>query len=850
MNKLLVSSCVASSVLLAACGGDTIKDIEQQTISVSAQSRIVFDPADGILSVPNDILMIPDDGAVFDYTLNIPVADASDFSDPTNALNTQDGWSTNYPFQIDVETATGVSIDANSLSAGIRIFEATLGLDAEDADCQAIQIPSAGCKMNDELVFGSDYILTLSDSDTISVVPLVPFKPSQGYMVVFTDALLDSNGNSILGSTSWNLVKQDINVSPLGTDSQLALQGLVNSYIDALAQVGYTRDEITYVQVFTTQSTTNVLETVKQLHLQEFAATSAASIPSIVVSNASSFSSAHEAVVDAFAIDGNALAVSLGLPSALDYSAIENCNGVLAAASGQFLAATAQTTGSVETDAVINASLQTLSGAFAPQCAVDMYEASISVNYYSAISTEDDPTAPLTGFWRSACDSGIALLTTPDEILAAATAGPNAATCAAAGLADLRIGGAMLDSNRFLTKFSPIPQAQGSESGKESLDIQVTVPDVATAAALGFNLTMPENGWPVVILVHGITSSKEAMLNISGALSLAGFATVAIDQPIHGSRGFDYDNDGIDDINATTVSATDYLNLASLATTRDNNKQAISDLLSLRLGLNALFDVTGNVNIDPSNVSLLGVSLGAINGGMFAAVANESLGGDLAAFDSLYKVNAVSLESPGGGLAQFLIESPSFGPLIKASLLFASSEDFQTYLNTVFGTLAVSEAQLVTGYNDFVTLLDADTLASIEAIFGEFAFAAQTMVDSADPLSYYPSLTASTPTHMLTVVGDGGDINLPDQTIPPTTSLPLSGQLPLASVAGLSEVVSTTVDSQGARALVQYSQGVHANSLQVSANAAVYAEMQNQIATFLASGGTTVLINDTSVIAQ
>ena len=99
---------------------------------------------------------------------------------------------------------------------------------------------------------------------------------------------------------------------------------------------------------------------------------------------------------------------------------------------------------------------------------------------------------------------------------------------------------------------------------------------------------MPEAGWPVVILAHG-TSQKEAMLAITGTLSLAGIASVAIDQPLHGSRGFDLN--GTDELNATTVSATHY-EPCQLAYGCDNLRQSVSDLLGLRLGLNAVVDTT------------------------------------------------------------------------------------------------------------------------------------------------------------------------------------------------------------------------------------------------------------------
>lgn len=850
MKRLLVSSCILAALGLAGCGGDTIEDIQEEATVQTAQSRVVFDPANGNLNIPNDLLMLPSDGQVFDYTLNIPVDDATDYSDPQNALNTQDGWSTNYPFQVSVDTDNNVSLDASTLAAGVRIFEATLGLDIADADCQQIAIPSAGCKVGDELQVGVDFALALADGGTISVIPLKPFAAAQGHMLVITDALKDSSGNAVRGSITWDLVKQDLETAPLATESQLSLQTLVNTYIDALADVSLSRDEISYVQVFTTQSIDSALSAVKQLQVAEFAVTSAAQMPSIVVTNAAATGSAHETIVDTFALDANAIAISLGLPDALEYSSVENCAGVLPAAAGQFLAATGQTTGDAATDALINGAMQQLSTAFAPNCAATVYDANTSLNYYSGVPTASNPMAPVNEFWDAACDSGIVLSSVAGTgILDNATAGPNAALCQQVGLNDVRIGEAMLDSDRFITKFSPVPQTKGSDDGKETLDVQVTVPNVAIAAALGYSISMPDSGWPVVMLVHGITSQKEAMLNISGALSLAGFATVSIDQPIHGSRGFDLTGDGIDEINATSISATHYLNLASLPTARDNSKQAVADLLGVRLGLNALFDATGQVSIDATNVSVMGVSLGAITGGMFATLANTELPGDAAPFSGLYSVKAASLESPGGGIANFLLESVSFGNLVKGSLLQQGSTDFQSALVAQFGTVDVTQAELVAATANFLAALNDAQLAEVNALFAQFAFAAQTMVDSSDPINYFTRLGENTPVHMMTVVGDGTDENKPDQVIPPTTSLPLSGQLPLASLMNLPTVVSTTpISSDPISGLVLFNSGAHASSLAFDRGAAVYAEMQQQVATYIGSGAQVIQITNEAVI--
>ncbi|WP_218310719.1 VolA/Pla-1 family phospholipase [Alteromonas antoniana] len=867
MRKLFISSSVALALGLAGCGGsnETLDDIQADTPVQTPISRIVFDPAAGNLNVPNDLLMLPGDDGFFDYTLNIPVADPTDFGDPQNALNVLDGWSTQHPFTIDVSTPDGVTLDASTLSAGIHIYEATLGLDQSVPECAAIEIPSAGCLLGDQLQYGVDFVLSLVDGDTVSVVPLRPLKSGQGHMLVMTTGLKDSSGKSVEGSTTWDLVRQDINTMPLSSDSQLQLQGIVNSYLGPLLNAGYDREEITYVSAFTTQSVGVALNTIKQVMVSEFAARAAAgdpnageALPVIVATDADGAQNVMETLglVDDATLAG---AIQQGIASlppeaepliplieATDFSALQTCGGLLGTASG----AMASMWGDVNGFAV-QVSTGIL-GQVGPFCAAQRYEATVSLPYFLGVPSAENPLAPVNQFWKAACDSGIVLAGAPDEVLAAATPGPNNEMCSNFGLADLRVNGEMLDSARNITKFNPFPQPQGGNMGDETLDVQITVPDVAVATGLGFPITKPDAGWPVVILAHGITSKKEDMLAITGTLALAGIASVAIDQPLHGSRGFDLDGDGTDDINATTVSATHYMNLGSLPTARDNLRQSVSDLLGLRLGLNAVVDATSTqaVDFNLSRVSFMGVSLGAITGADFTAVANTTMGEQLGALDGMYAVNAASLESPGGGLSQYLIESPTFGPLIKGLLLSQASPDFQALLMQLYETTDVTEAQLVAAVSAFFDALDAQQTAEVNAIFNEFAFAAQTALDSGDPNNYATTLAATTPVHMMTVVGDGGE-NLPDQVIPVTTALPLSGQAGFAGVLGL-EQVSSTVEPTGetVSGWVQFLEGAHASSLNPAPSAAATEEMQREVAGYIASEAMMLPITNESVVAN
>lgn len=864
MRKLMISTSVALALGLAGCGGsnDTLEDIIADTPVETAYSRIVFNPSDGELNVPNDILMLPGDDGFFDYTLNIPVDDETDFSDPQNAMNVVDGWSTQQPFVIDVETPDGVTLDAATLAAGVHLFEATLGLDQSDPDCASASLPSSGCKLNDELQYGEDFVLSLADDDTIAVVPLKPLKPAHGYMLVVTTDLKDSTGKAVKGSTSWELVRQDINTLPLSTDDQLLLQTLVNSLVDPVIDAGYARDDISYVSAFTTQSTDIALSTIKSVMVAEYAtraaagdASAAEALPVVSISDPQEDPSALEKL-DIIDDDTLSDAVTLGIDSLPDelsayiptieatlaaggFDSLQTCDGLVATYSGTL----SESWGALNDFAMAIASeILSEAGAF---CVASRYDGNITLPYYLGEPTTEDPTAPLTSFWQAACDSGIILAGLSDEVLANATAGPNYTLCDQIGLADLRLNGEMIDSARNITRFNPLPETVA----ENTINVQVTIPNVDVAASLGYTLAQPEAGWPVTILMHGITSKKEDMLAISGALSLAGIATVAIDQPLHGERGFDVDGDGEDDFNATDISATHYMNLSSLPTARDNLRQSVADLLGLRLGLNAINDQTSDqvAAFDMSNVYFMGVSLGAIAGTDFTALTNESMDGDLAALDGLYRVQAASLESPGGGLAQFLIESPSFGPLIKGLLLSSASEDFQSLLVQLYGSTDVTQSQLVEAVTLFFDNLTESQLATVEGVFDEFAFAAQTVLDAADPVNYAQTLGENTPVHMMTVVGDGGETNLSDQVIPVTTAIPLSGQGPLANLIGL-DTVSTTVSGTDISGWVKFTEGAHASSLSPTASEATTTEMQTEVATYFASGATVIPVTDSSVV--
>ena len=423
----------------------------------------------------------------------------------------------------------------------------------------------------------------------------------------------------------------------------------------------------------------------------------------------------------------------------------------------------------------------------------------IDLPYYLTAPSAQNPTAPLNAFWK-----GAACGTIP--------------TCAGALGAN--------NPSTFLTFLNTRPIATGSVR----VPVLVTVPNAASGR------TKPANGWPLVIFQHGITRNRTDGLAISATLASQGFAMVSIDQPLHGitpadtalapfrvnntpffaagarERTFD-----VDFVNNATGAAgpdgnpdssgTHTINLSNLLVSRDNLRQAIADLFVLRASVpNMSVDGDATADFDNANVSFVGQSLGSIVGTGFVA------------FEPT--VSRAVLSVPGGGVAQLLNGSPTFGPPIRAGLAAAAG-------------------------------LQPGTPA-----FDQFFGAAQQVVDAADPVNL-AGFAAAKRVLLHEVVGGGtltgGGTALPDQVIPNTVAgAPLSGTEPLIRAFGLASITGTTANAAGVRGAVRFIQGNHGSILQPGAATAealaTTVEMQGEMASFLVSGGTAVQVANPTVI--
>ncbi|MEZ5590525.1 MAG: lipase [Gammaproteobacteria bacterium] len=348
-----------------------------------------------------------------------------------------------------------------------------------------------------------------------------------------------------------------------------------------------------------------------------------------------------------------------------------------------------------------------------------------------------------------------------------------------------------------ITRYNPQPVAPQT----------LSVPVLASIPNATSGQSRPASGWPVVLFQHGITRNRTDLLAVADSLAAAGYAAVAIDLPLHGitDSGDPFYNAtmertfNLDLINNETgapgpdglidPSGTHFLNLASLLTARDNLRQGVADLLQLAASLE-------QAGFDTNQVGFVGYSLGAIVGVPLLAVDDGLIG-------------PASLVMPGGGIAKLLESSASFGPQIQASLAAAG---------LIPGTPA----------------------------YESYFRAAQQVLDAGDAINYAQAAADKHPTHLIEIIGPP-----PDQTIPNSVpGAPLSGTEPLLQTMELSSAGTTQSDSNGLHVAVRFLSGAHSSLLDPGPDADVTAEIQQQIAGFIASAGTLLPIDNTSLVFQ
>jgi len=424
-----------------------------------------------------------------------------------------------------------------------------------------------------------------------------------------------------------------------------------------------------------------------------------------------------------------------------------------------------------------------------PQAAANIHVGTLEVPYYLSAPTATNPTAALSGFW-------------------------------------LGEGGSLV------TQDNPTPVVTSTQR----------IPLILTVPVIG---TKPDSGWPIVIFQHGITSNRTSILGIADTLASVGIASVGIDLPLHGLMGdevltgafkaltaaFDPNvterHFEMDLVLETTTPATPgpdqvldssgahFINLRSILTSRDNVRQAVVDLFTLRKAIDSLDYDGGGADFDTNKVYFYGHSLGAVVGGTFLAIEQN--------------VKAAVLAMPGGGIAKFIDGSSSFGPVVSAGL---------------------AANGVIKGTPEYESFMGAMQIA----------------LDSSDPINYASSIAANRGVLVFDIVGSStspSDLvipnNVPSNPDTLTVGSPTAGTDPLVTLMGLSKVNTSQTDvaeGSGLKVWARFTVGHHSSALtpnDMFGNAdadsfAAFAEMQGQMASFLATNGAALTISDPSNI--
>ncbi|MFQ2035119.1 VolA/Pla-1 family phospholipase [Aeromonas veronii] len=813
MKKKLIYAAVVSA-LLAGCGGDDNKG------DTTSSLDYVLSGANGVR--PSVLAPRASDGTLKFST------ETADLSNPVSALSTLDGWSTTQPVQLVPATVTGVSVPAPAASeyvsavAPLYLLELTL---------DPVTLQPNGVKGGKPLVYGTDFVVTGGDGK-LNLVPLKPLNPSSYYMIVATDALKDSRGTPLKAGGDYSSFKSTAGA----TTQEQTINGLISLQEGLFkAATGITSDRVIFSDWFATQSGADVLLAVKS------AAASVLKSPSLDAAALwKQDAKGNTSLPATYTISGLNGGVDFLTQLANEPFLPQDQKDALTAAFGVGtpLNGVAQLTkvytGTVKLPYFL--STPAIAGSW-DKAKTQSWHGAIPSLYAIANALKAGDTEVIGGLVGAGVDP--ALL---GELIADPSRQSELLTEASKLIGvTLTSGGKPLDAERNIGRFNPLPTLTEVQS----------VPLRIFAAAPLSIIT------DVIIYQHGVTSIKEnayalALGQIGAGLQVTptakNVAVVVIDHPLHGERG--YALSGSTDTVTTSENPTPYLNLGYLTVARDNLKQSVADLLGLRLavGLANTQGLGGQLGGAGLKVHFLGHSLGAITGANLLAVANQPMGN---AADALFRFHTGGLAMPGGGIAPLLLNSPSFGPTIKMSVLTSGSPALKAGFTAYAPNCKTAAATCFV--NEFLPSLDAATQAGAASTLQSYTFAAQSVLDSADPINLGSGVAKSFPLFATEIVGDGA-LNLPDQVIPNSiASAPLGGTEPLFRVLGLQELKGSGVLPAGHHA-ARFLKGGHSSLLAPDENfdqaGAVTTEIQSQFASFFMSGGAAVKVTDDTLIKQ
>lgn len=807
MKKKLIYAAVVSA-MLAGCGGSD--DNKGDTSSY----------LDYLLTGSNAVRPSALAARASDGTLKFST-ETADLSNPVSAMSTLDGWSTTQAIQIVPVTSSGIQVQIPA-AAEFTASVAPLYLLELSFDSAALR-PNGVKKV---LTYGADFVVAAA-AGKLNLVPMKPLNPSSYYMIVATDSLKDSSGNAVKAGNDYGNYKNNVgsNAQEQTISGLIALQeGLFK------AATGVSTDHVIFSDWFGTQSGADVLVAVKGA--------------------AASVLKADPVTLDAAKLWKQDAKGNTSLPGTYTLS-VTGSNAFLTQLDAeQFLP-------QEQKDAIATA--------FGPGAllnpiaqATKVYTGTVKLPYFlSSPATTGSWDKAKTQSWHGAIPSlyaiANALKASDSEVIAGLVGAGVDPALLATLIADptrqaellaeaskligvtLTSGGKPLDAEQNIGRFNPLPMLEEVQS----VPMRVFAKDALNTIT------------DVIIYQHGVTSVKENAYALALGQIYAGMqagkkvALVVIDHPLHGERGFALS--GSMATVTTSDNPTPYLNLSYLTVARDNLKQSVADLLGLRLAV-GLANAKGAIGTAGSlKVHFLGHSLGAISGTNLLAVANQPIGNAQA--DALFKFDTGGLAMPGGGIAPLLLNSPTFGPTIKMGVLTSGSAELKAGFTAYAPNCKTAVPTCFV--NEFLPSLSTTQQAAAASTLQSYSFAAQSVLDSADPINLGRGIQSSFPLFATEIVGDGA-LSLSDQVIPNSiASAPLGGTEPLFKVLALQPLTATGAASHNAARFVA---GGHSSLLAPDENfdpsGDVTTEMQSQFASFFMSGGTAVKVTDGSLLKQ
>jgi hypothetical protein len=394
--------------------------------------------------------------------------------------------------------------------------------------------------------------------------------------------------------------------------------------------------------------------------------------------------------------------------------------------------------------------------------------------------------------------------------------------------------------------------AYGSFSSPDYENSSQVIPPVGTALGipqpqstntLYFNLWLPSGpepagGWPVAIVGHGFTDSKQGFpITTASTMAKNGIATIAVNVVGHGGgplgtltvlktdgtsvtfsaggRGFDQDGNG-------TIDSTEGVSAAPPFTAvgnRDGLRQTVIDLMQLTREIQVGIDVNGDgkPDLNASKISYFGQSFGGIYGTTFLGVEPA--------------VHAGVLNVPGGSITEIARLSPSFRPLVGIALATRVPSLYNAVPNATFTNF--NEDMPLSGQPPLV-----DTVPGADAI--------QNTLDQqiwaqapADPVAWAPAirkepLWGNDPKAVIVQFAKG------DETVPNPTASALirAGGLEDRATYFRNDLAFATVPGYTVKNPHTFLSNIGGASGPLAFAA------QQQIATFLASGGAVTIDPD------